>query len=55
MNIAARIKSTNEQGKVHISEATRQFLEASDGLTARGAIELKYKGEMKTYFLDNLK
>ncbi|HIB22395.1 MAG TPA: hypothetical protein EYO32_13000 [Rhodospirillales bacterium] len=31
MNIAARIKSTNEQGKAHISEATRQFLEPSDG------------------------
>ena len=55
MNIAARIKSTDEQGKAHISEATRQFLEPSDGLTVRGTIELKNKGEMKNCFLDNLK
>ena len=39
MNIAARIKSTDEQGKAHISEARRQFLEPSDGLTVRGTIE----------------
>jgi len=55
VNIGTRIKSTNEQEKVHISEATRQILEPSDGLTVRGTIELKNRGEMKTCFLDNLK
>ena len=55
MNIAAGIKSTNEQEKVHISEATRQFLEPSDGLTVRGTVELKNKGEMKACLLENLK
>ena len=41
--------------KFTFPEATRQFLEPSDGLTVRGTIELKNKGEMKACFLDNLK
>ena len=55
VNIAARLESTSEPGKVQISEATREFLEQSDDLTDRGFVGLKGKGEMKTYFLDNLK
>ena len=32
VNVATRIKRTNEQGKGQIPEAARQFLEPSEGL-----------------------
>ena len=41
INIAARLESTGQPGKVQISEATREFLEQSDNLTNRGFLGLK--------------
>ena len=53
-NIAARLESACEANKIQISEATRQFLEKDTDLTDRGFIELKNKGEMQTFFLNQI-
>lgn len=54
VNIASRLESTSEGGRLHISEETKLSLDQSSGITDRGEIELKNKGMMRTYFLDNL-
>ena len=52
VNIAARLESASEPGKIHISEATRRFLSDSAHIVDRSYIELKNKGEMHTFFLN---
>ena len=54
VNIASRLESAGEGGRLHISEETKLSLDQSSGITDRGEIELKNKGMMRTYFLDNL-
>ena len=54
VNIASRLESSGEPGKVHISEATYNFLENSASVTERGQIDLKNKGLMNTFFLERL-
>ena len=54
VNIASRIESSGEEGKVHISNATFKFIEEICDSESRGDIELKNKGSMKTYFLNSL-
>lgn len=54
VNIASRLESAGEAGKLHISEETRLSLKQSTGLIDRGEIELKNKGMMRTYFLDQI-
>ena len=54
VNIAARMEGSGEQGKVHISETTYQFLPNKKGAISRGKVELKNKGQMHTYFVDRL-
>lgn len=54
VNIASRLESSGEAGKVHVSEATYDFLGTSASVTARGQIDLKNKGLMNTFFLEKL-
>jgi class 3 adenylate cyclase len=55
VNIASRMESSGESGKIHISEKTKDYLEGSASLVPRGEIELKNKGTWSTYFLEELK
>lgn len=54
VNIAARMESSSEPGKVNISESTYQILKNYDvfRFTPRGEIEAKGKGKIKMYFVD---
>ena len=55
VNIAARVESAGEPGRINVSEEvygrTRQYFE----FTERGAVEVKNKAPLKMYFLDRLK
>lgn len=51
VNIASRMASTGEAGKVHISQATYELLEEDFSFTGRGQIAIKGRGEMATWFL----
>ena len=46
--------SSGEEGKAHISEMTREFLDQSANVVDRGPTDLKNKGSMNTYFLEQL-
>ena len=54
VNLASRLESTCEAGKVQISAATLEFLGPAAMVTDRGRIDLKNKGKTQTYFLDRL-
>ncbi len=54
VNIAARLESSSDPGKIHISEKTRDYLEGLGQLTPRGKITLKDKGNWSTFFLEKL-
>ena len=54
VNIASRMESTSEPGKIHISEKTMDYLEGEGQLTSRGEITLKGKGVWSTFFLESL-
>ncbi len=54
VNIAARLESSSDPGKIHISEKTRDYLEGLGQLTPRGKITLKDKGNWSTFFLETL-
>ena len=52
VNIAARMESSGDAGKVHISEMTRAFVDHSEKIVDRGMTDLKNKGPIHTYFID---
>lgn len=52
VNTASRMESTGSAMKVHVSEPAKQFLSPSYKLTERGEIDVKGKGPMKTYWLE---
>jgi len=54
VNIASRMETNSEVGRVNISEATFQLIKDNPGLifTSRGMIDAKGKGEMPMYFVD---
>ncbi|SVB34945.1 uncharacterized protein METZ01_LOCUS187799 [marine metagenome] len=52
VNIAARLESSGESGKIHISEKTKDYLEGAGSFSPRGEVELKNKGTWSTYFLN---
>jgi len=54
VNIAARMESSGETGKIHITEKTADYLEGQGKLTPRGDIDLKNKGTWSTFFLEDL-
>ena len=55
VNIASRMESSGESGKIQISEKTKDYLEGSANLSHRGEIELKNKGKWSTFFLEELR
>ena len=52
VNIAARMESSGQAGKVHISERTADHLDSEFSLNERGEVELKNKGFFRTFFLN---
>jgi class 3 adenylate cyclase len=55
VNIAARMESSGEVGKVNISESTYELVKDYFEFTSRGMIEVKNKGKIKMYFVDGIK
>ncbi len=51
VNIASRMESQGESGKIQISEATYNLLKDQYIFSSRGNIAIKGKGEMTTYWL----
>jgi class 3 adenylate cyclase len=55
VNIASRMESNSEQGKINISENTYALVKDSFDCTYRGEIEVKNRGMLKMYFVDSAK
>jgi len=57
VNVASRMESTSEPGRIHISEAFAHAVQqtttdAPFSIVERGSVEIKGKGAMKTYWLE---
>eukprot|EP00002_Diphylleia_rotans_P013187 TRINITY_DN256_c1_g1_i1.p1 TRINITY_DN256_c1_g1~~TRINITY_DN256_c1_g1_i1.p1 ORF type:complete len:548 (-),score=111.85 TRINITY_DN256_c1_g1_i1:535-2178(-) len=53
VNTASRMMSHGAVNCIHMSGATAKLLEGQFKLTSRGQIEVKGKGKMETFFLEN--
>jgi len=53
VNTASRMESHGVAGRIQITQATKRRLGSSFVLEQRGAIEVKGKGEMQTWFLNS--
>jgi class 3 adenylate cyclase len=53
VNVAARMESSSEPGKVNISAATYNLVKDEFNCDYRGKIEVKNKGEVDMYFVQN--
>ncbi len=51
VNIASRMESHSVPGKIYIIEATRRLIKDEFICEHRGAVRIKGKGEMETWFL----
>jgi adenylate cyclase len=51
VNLAARLESTGEAGRIHVAAETRAKLADQFDLAHRGAIDIKGVGPQETYFL----
>lgn len=51
VNVASRMESNSMPGRITVSEETRNLLSTRFSFEARPPIDMKGKGEMKTYFL----
>ena len=52
VNIASRMESSGEAGKVNISGATHELVKDKFKCTYRGKIQAKHKGEIDMYFVE---
>ena len=52
VNIASRMESHGEPGKIHISQSTYELLKDDFHCTRRGPIEVKGKGILNTWYVD---
>lgn len=52
INIAARMESSNEAGKINISAYTHDLVHETFPCTYRGKIDAKGKGALDMYFVD---
>lgn len=52
VNIASRMESNSEPGKINISDNTYQLVKENYRCTYRGEIEAKNKGKLKMYFVE---
>lgn len=55
VNIASRLESNSESGKINISESTFDLIKDSYDCQYRGEIDVKNKGLMKMYFVNTTK
>ena len=53
VNVASRMESNGEIGKVNISETTYKLVKGQYHVRYRGKIEAKNKGEIEMYFVEN--
>ncbi|NEO28091.1 MAG: adenylate/guanylate cyclase domain-containing protein, partial [Kamptonema sp. SIO4C4] len=51
VNVASRMESQGEVGQIQVSEITYELLKEQYDLEKRGAVAIKGKGEMTTYWL----
>jgi class 3 adenylate cyclase len=51
VNVASRMESTGQPGKIHVSSATAELLAGKFELEARGMIEVKSLGQVETFFV----
>jgi len=54
VNIASRMESCSEPGRVNVSESTYQLIQNFYNCEYRGEIEVKNRGKLKMYFVNNL-
>lgn len=52
VNIASRMESSGEEGKINISGATYELVKDKFACTHRGKINAKHKGEIDMYFVE---
>jgi len=55
VNIASRLESSGEPGKVNISGSTYELVKDRFACRYRGKIEAKHKGEIDMYFVEGIK
>jgi len=55
VNTASRMESHSLPGAIHCTEATANLLQGAFQLQARGAVQIKGKGEMRTFLLTDAK
>lgn len=53
VNIASRMESSGEAGKINISGTTYELVKASFACVYRGKVEAKNKGEIEMYFVES--
>jgi class 3 adenylate cyclase len=51
-NIASRVESSSEIGKIYISKTTYELIKHLFKCTHRGKLQAKGKGEVDMYFVD---
>lgn len=54
INVAARIESVGEPGRICVSEQVYHYVKPYFAFTERGSVEIKGKGAITLYFLDRL-
>jgi adenylate cyclase len=54
VNIASRMESSGEAGKINISGATYEFVKEFFDCEFRGKMPVKYKGELEMYFVKGI-
>ena len=55
VNVASRMESSGQAGRIHISSATAQLLADRFDLEPRGAMEVKSLGQVETFFVNGVK
>jgi class 3 adenylate cyclase len=53
VNVASRMESSGEPGKIQVSEAAASLLGDEFVLVPRGPVQIKGKGEMNTVWLES--
>lgn len=55
VNVASRMESTGEPGRIHISANTAELIRNDFHLESRGSIEVKSLGQVETFFVNGRK
>jgi len=55
VNLASRLESNSEGGRINVSDATRKRIEEFVEITPRGGIPVKHRGVVEMFFVDGLK